>query len=103
MNKLIEDIISLDKVIHEPARIAILTMLSIVDKTDFIFLKNSTGLTQGNLSSHLTKLENADYIIIEKTFKGKRPLTLVQLSDKGKTEFAEYLKTIKNYIENSNI
>ena len=87
MNNIISEILNLDKTIHEPARIVILTLLSVVDKTDFLFLKNSTELTQGNLSSHLAKLENAGYIEIEKTFKGKRPLTLISISKKGKSNF----------------
>ena len=100
---ILSDIISMDKTIHEPARIAILTLLSVVEKSDFLFLKNNTGLTQGNLSSHLTKLENAGFVEIEKTFKGKRPLTLVQISDLGKKEFVKYLQTLKKYINESNL
>lgn len=103
MNNIISSILNLDKTIHEPARIAIVTLLSVVDKTDFLFLKNSTGLTQGNLSSHLAKLENEGYIEIEKTFKGKRPLTLICLSKKGKSKFKAYLKTIKTYLKQSEI
>jgi DNA-binding transcriptional ArsR family regulator len=103
MNNILAEIIKLDKAIHEPARIAILTLLSVVEKSDFLFLKNNTGLTQGNLSSHLTKLENAGYVEIEKTFKGKRPLTLVQLTKNGKTEFENYLMILKKYIAQSQI
>lgn len=103
MNDILSEIIKLDKTIHEPARIAILTLLSVVEKSDFLFLKNNTGLTQGNLSSHLTKLENAGYVEIEKTFKGKRPLTLVQISNLGKRQFEKYLQTIKKYINESDI
>jgi DNA-binding transcriptional ArsR family regulator len=103
MNNLLSKIIKLDKTIHEPARIAILTLLSVIEKSDFLFLKTNTGLTQGNLSSHLSKLETAGYVEIEKTFKGKRPLTLVQLSKSGKIEFNKYLKTLKNFIDESDI
>ena len=103
MSNILEEIIQLDKIIHEPARIAILTLLSVVEKADFLFLKYNTGLTQGNLSSHLAKLENAGYVIIEKTFKGKRPLTRIKLSEAGKREFEKYLKTIKQFIKESNI
>lgn len=102
-NNILSEIISLDRIIHEPARIAILSLLSVVEKSDFIFLKNSTGLTQGNLSSHLAKLENAGYVEIEKTFKGKRPLTLVQISDSGKQQFVTYLKILKKYINESDL
>ena len=103
MNNIISEILSIDKTIHEPARITILTLLSVVDKTDFLFLKNSTGLTQGNLSSHLAQLENAGYVEIEKTFKGKRPLTLISISERGNKNFKAYLKTIKKYIDQSEI
>jgi len=103
MNKIISEILKLDKTIHEPARIAILTLLSVADKTDFLFLKNNTGLTQGNLSSHLAKLENAGYVEIEKTFKGKRPLTLIKISKKGKQEFNKYLRTLRKYVNESEI
>lgn len=102
-NNILSEIISLDRIIHEPARIAILSLLSVVEKSDFVFLKNSTGLTQGNLSSHLAKLENAGYVEIEKTFKGKRPLTLVQISDSGKQQFVTYLKMLKMYINESDL
>lgn len=102
-HSIIADIISLDKIIHEPGRIAILTLLSVVDKADFLYLKNNTGFTQGNLSSHLRKLENSGYVEIEKTFKGKRPLTLIQISKTGKENFEMYLKTIKQFIIDSGI
>ena len=89
---------NLNKLIHEPARISVLSLLSVVEEADFIFIMNSTGLTQGNLSSHLAKLEDAAYIEIEKSFKGKRPHTIVRLTDSGHRELIEYIKTIKKFI-----
>ena len=80
----------LDRLIHEPARLAILTMLSSVKAADFVFLQRSTGLTQGNLSSHLTKLEGAGLVRIEKTFVGKRPNTNVALTSTGKERIARH-------------
>ncbi|NQU86643.1 MAG: transcriptional regulator [Mariniphaga sp.] len=97
------DIISLDKTIHEPVRIAILTLLSVIEKADFLYLKNNTGITQGNLSSHLSKLEAAEFVEIEKTFKGKRPLTLIKITTLGKENFENYLRTMKVYIKQSGI
>ena len=80
----------LDRLIHEPARLAILTMLSSVASADFVFLQRSTGLTQGNLSSHLTKLEEAGLVRIEKSFVGKRPNTNVALTSTGKKRIASH-------------
>jgi DNA-binding MarR family transcriptional regulator len=80
----------LDRLIHEPARLAILTMLSSVSTADFVFLQRSTGLTQGNLSSHLTKLEEAGLVRIEKSFVGKRPNTNVALTSTGKKRIASH-------------
>ena len=74
------DELVLDRLIHEPARLAILTVLSSVRAADFVFLQRMTGLTQGNLSSHLTKLEEAGLIRIEKSFVGKRPNTSASLT-----------------------
>jgi DNA-binding MarR family transcriptional regulator len=80
----------LDRLIHEPARLAILTMLSSVAAADFVFLQRSTGLTQGNLSSHLTKLEEAGLVRIEKSFVAKRPNTSVALTAIGKNRIAAH-------------
>ena len=79
-----------DRLIHEPARLAILTMLSSVASADFVFLQHSTGLTQGNLSSHLSKLEEAGLVRIEKSFVGKRPNTNVALTPTGKKRIAAH-------------
>ncbi len=80
----------LDRLIHEPARLAILTVLSSVRDADFVFLQRTTGLTQGNLSSHLTKLEEAGLVAIEKSFVGKRPNTNVALTPVGKQRIAAH-------------
>ena len=95
-----KEIIAVNKLIHEPARMAVISILSVVEEADFIFIMNSTGLTQGNLSSHLAKLEEAGYIEIEKTFRGKRPHTLIKLTESGLNELALYLKTVKRFLYN---
>ena len=85
-----DDELVLDKLVHEPGRLAILTVLSSVRAADFVFLQRATGLTQGNLSSHLTKLEDAGLVQIEKSFVGKRPNTSASLTRVGKERTAAH-------------
>lgn len=80
----------LDRLIHEPGRLAILTVLSSVRDADFVFLQRTTGLTKGNLSSHLTKLEAAGLVAIEKKFVHKKPNTNVALTATGKQRIARH-------------
>ena len=84
------DELSLDRLIHEPGRLAILTVLSSVQTADFVFLQRTTGLTKGNLSSHLTKLEDAGLVEIEKRFVGKKPNTSAALTPVGKERIAHH-------------
>ena len=79
-----------DKLIHEPSRLMILTILNVVDKADFVYLQRETGLTRGNLSVHLTKLNEAGYIDIQKTFNGKIPQTICRITEIGKIAFLNY-------------
>ena len=92
-------LLSIDKIIHEPARFMILAYLSAVESADFIFLLNQTGLTQGNMSFHLSKLEESDYVAIEKKFIGKRPHTLLSITEKGRKALKEHLKVMKELID----
>jgi DNA-binding transcriptional ArsR family regulator len=85
-----EHLSALNRLVHEPARLAILTALSACDEADFTFLLNITGLTRGNLSSHLTKLEQGGLVIIRKTFEGRIPATYARLTDGGRTALEEY-------------
>ena len=80
----------LDRLIHEPGRLAILTVLSSVKDADFVFLQRTTGLTKGNLSSHLTKLEEAGLVAIEKRFIRKKPNTNVTLTTVGRQRIARH-------------
>ncbi len=89
----------LDRLIHEPARLMILTILAAVDSADFLYLERETGLTRGNLSAHLSKLEDAGYVRIEKTFKGKLPLTVCRLTAAGQKAFAAYRRQLKHIME----
>lgn len=91
----LKELATLDRVIHEPARLMIVTVLYAVTQADFLYLQRECGLTQGNLSSHLLKLEDAKYVLIEKTFKGKYPLTICSLTPRGREAFAAYLPKIR--------
>ena len=86
----------IDRVIHEPARLMIVALLSAVAEADFQYLHQSTGLTKGNLSVHLSKLEEAGYVEIKKSFRGKYPLTICRLSREGKEMFDAYRRVIKS-------
>ena len=90
MTTRIQEIAQLDRLIHEPARLAIMLMLGGIGEADFLYLQREGGFTQGNLSGHLAKLEEAGYVAIEKKFKGKVPLTVCSLTGKGKAAFCEY-------------
>lgn len=79
-----EELAALNRLIHEPARLAILTALSACGSADFLFLQRLTGLTKGNLSAHLAKLAEAGVVEIEKGYIGKIPNTKVQLTDAGR-------------------
>ena len=88
----------LDRLIHEPARLLIVTILSTVESADFLFVQRETGLTKGNLSAHLSKLEEADYVKIQKTFKGKLPLTICKLTATGSKAVIDYRQQLQNFI-----
>ncbi len=94
--RLLSDI---DRVIHEPARLALTAILSVVESADFLYLQRETGLTKGNLSSHLAKLEESGYVAIEKTYRGRIPLTLVRLTDKGTAAYKAYRARFKKFLE----
>ncbi|WP_405605266.1 transcriptional regulator [Streptomyces sp. NBC_01410] len=94
----------LDRLIHEPGRLAILTVLSSVKSADFVFLQRATRLTKGNLSSHLTKLEEAGLVTIEKRFVHKKPNTNVALTALGEERIAHHwdqLERLKNFLDES--
>lgn len=89
-----------DRVIHEPARLLIMTYLSLVDTADFVFLTRETQLTRGNLSSHLRTLENAGYITVEKEFIERKPRTLLKITQEGRQALSKYRKDIEQIIGN---
>ncbi len=87
-----------DRLIHEPARLLIVTLLYAVESADFLFLLRESRLSKGNLSSHLSRLEAAGYVRIEKTFRGKIPLTICQLTDRGREAFLAYRDHLKRIV-----
>jgi len=89
---------NLDRLVHEPARLAILALLYVVESADFTFLMNQTGLTWGNLSTHMSKLEEAGYLEVEKSFKGRRPNTTLRLTLQGRKAFQEYARKMKQFL-----
>ena len=90
-----------NRLIHEPSRSVILAILAAVESADFLYLQRETGLTKGNLSVHLSKLEEAGYINIEKTYRGKVPLTLCRVTDDGCKAFDAYRNQLKRFVENT--
>ncbi len=90
----------IDRIVHEPARYLIMAYLYVIESSDFLFLRSQTGLTQGNLSSHLSKLEAAEYIEIKKEFVGKRPHTMLNLTDRGRQAFETYRSDMQSMLNN---
>ena len=86
---------NIDRVIHEPARLMIMTQLYVVESADFLFLQNQLQMTPGNLSAHLTKLEKAGYVEIVKEFIERKPHTALKLTNKGRNSFKEYQQNLK--------
>ena len=93
----IQTLNSIDKLIHEPARLNIMANLYVIESADFLFMMRQTGLTFGNLSAHMSKLETAGYIKIIKEFIGKKPHTMLKLTEKGRQAFEEYRKQMKQF------
>jgi DNA-binding MarR family transcriptional regulator len=95
----VETLAKVDQLIHAPARLAIVTVLTVAGGADFVFLQKQTGLTRGNLSSHLAKLEAAGYVSTEKKFVDRIPRTLVKLTDEGKQALRSYRQQLAQALE----
>jgi DNA-binding MarR family transcriptional regulator len=95
MNEQLRVISELDRVIHEPGRLMIIALLAAVKECDFLYLLHETEMNKGNLSSHLARLEEAGYVEIEKTYRGKVPQTILRLTRSGRAAFDEYRKGLK--------
>ena len=91
--------LEVDRLIHEPARLNLMAILYVIDSADFTFLMAQTGLSWGNLSSHMTRLEEAGYIAVEKAFKGRRPNTMLKLTDAGREAFRAYRRSMKSILD----
>lgn len=89
----------LNPLLHSELRLAIVSILIGVEEADFVFLRQETGATAGNLSVQLDKLARAGYIEIEKGFRGKKPRTVCRITDTGREAFAEYVEALKSYLQ----
>ena len=90
---------TIDQIIHAPARLMILVTLYVVESLDYVFLKNQTDLSWGNLATHLKKLEEAGYIEITKGYQGKKPHSLIRLTQEGREEFKKYKNKLKGILD----
>jgi DNA-binding MarR family transcriptional regulator len=88
----------INRIIHEPARLLIVSLLYVVEESDFVFLRTQTNLTDGNLSSHLSKLENEGYVNAEKLHKGKKTQTRLSLTEAGRKAFENYRKKMSEVL-----
>lgn len=88
----------LDPLLHSQLRLAVVSLLMSVDQAEFGFLKEKTGATSGNLSVQITKLKEAGYIEVEKSFRDNFPLTTCKITALGREAFAEYVKVLEEYI-----
>jgi DNA-binding HxlR family transcriptional regulator len=95
MNQHIRTLADLDRIIHEPGRLMIVALLFAVDRADFLYLQHETALNKGTLSSHLSRLEEAGYVAVTKTYRGKVPQTLLALTAAGRKAFEQYRRNLK--------
>jgi DNA-binding HxlR family transcriptional regulator len=95
MNRQIRTIADLDRVIHEPGRLMIVALLFAVDRADFLYLQHETAMNKGTLSSHLSRLDEAGYVAVTKTYRGKVPQTLLCLTGAGRKAFEQYRRKLK--------
>lgn len=94
-----ETLAGIDRLIHEPSRLIIMAHLYVVESADFLFLINQTGMTWGNLSVHISKLEAAGYLNVKKEFLGKKPHTVLGLTRQGRTAFEAYRKSMRHVLK----
>lgn len=88
----------IDRLVHEPARLVIMATLFVVDEADFVYLAQQTGLTAGNMNSHMARLVDGGYVSVEKTFAANRPRTIYQLTDEGRTALQNYRQRVGNLL-----
>jgi DNA-binding MarR family transcriptional regulator len=95
----LQELMDVDRLVHEPARLVILTILNLVESADFLFVLNQSGLTRGNLSSHMSKLEQAGYIEVKKEFVDKIPRTLLRITESGRAAYGTYCSSMQRLLE----
>ena len=93
------DLTSIDKIIHEPVRLSILAHLYVLDSADALFLKNQIGLTWGNFSTHLKRLEDSGYIQVQKEFVERKPVTSYSLTESGRNAFQRYREKMSGFLK----
>lgn len=89
----------IDRLVHEPARFQVMALLYVVESADYTFIMQQLGLTWGNLSAHISKLEDGGYMSVEKGFKGKRPQTMLSLTQEGRKAFQAYRQTMRQMLD----
>jgi DNA-binding MarR family transcriptional regulator len=89
----------LDPLLHSQLRLAVISLLISVESAEFVYIREKTGATAGNLSVQLEKLSTAGYIQVNKSFRGKKPLTSCTITDKGIKAFEDYIKALNGYIK----
>ncbi len=99
MGEQFRDLVDIDRVVHEPARLVLLALLYPLEGADFLYLLRETGLTRGNLSAHLSRLEDAGYIDVQKGFRGRVPQTTYSLTEEGRAAFKEYRARLKRAVD----
>jgi DNA-binding MarR family transcriptional regulator len=100
LNPGMQTILELDRVIHEPARLVILTVCNSAEEVEFKFLEATTGLSKGNLSSHISKLEQVGYVEVIKAFRKKIPVTSFKITKAGREALAVYWNALRGSIPN---
>ena len=95
----LQPIVEIDRTLHAPARLMIMAVLSVIESAEFLFIMRQTGLTRGNLSSHLSKLEASGYVEVKKEFVDKIPRTLLRLTDKGQKAIQTYRQNMLQVLE----
>jgi len=95
----LQQLTDIDQVIHAPARLMILSYLYVVESADYVFVMRITGLTWGNLATHLNKLEEEGYVEVQKMFKGKKPHSILRMTEKGRNAFRSYKKMLKQVLD----
>lgn len=89
----------LDPLLHSQLRLAVMSILMSVEEADFVYLREKTESTAGNLSVQLDKLARAEYITVEKGFAGRKPRTVCRITDKGRRAFEDYVDTLRSYLK----